>query len=203
MNYYNLLLYVLILITLALSIFVIKKLEIVDALNIIILSFTALALVWTTIDSKRNFVDTQLNNLRPVILRSGYINYTEVQFLEDINKQNDPQFIEFINYKNIAKDLSGYIIIKNRKYELLFQNDITQKIIPDEKQTVRIGLLKQWGWLPVDGKIFALPRKEGSKEINEKNQIYITYKDIEGNSYFTKENENYSQASERIIRKAK
>lgn len=151
------------------------------------------------IDSHRVAEHTLNENLRPVLLRSGWIADWKLQSVEDANTTSKPQFIEFTNQKNIAKDITGYIIIERRKYTLLFGNEISQEIITNQDATVtKMGVAPKWGWLPAGGKVYATFQKQNYEESTEPNQIYLEYEDIEDNSYFTKEDDKYSQTSGRI-----
>jgi hypothetical protein len=46
--------------------------------------------------------------------------------------------------------------------------------------------------------INAIFENDKYKEDEGENQIYVTYSDMEGNKYFTKENKNFSQNSGRL-----
>ena len=172
------------------------KLELV---NTIVLTLTLATLIWYAIDTHRIANQTVEVNLRPVILRSGWIVDWKVQSVEDVSTTGEPKFIEFTNQKNIAKDITGYIVIGSKKYTLLFGNDVSKEVTTDENATVtKIGVAPKWGWLPAGGKVHATFEKQKFETTSEPNQIYLEYNDTEGNSYYTKEDDKFSQTSGRI-----
>ena len=145
-------------------------------------------------DTHRIANQTVETSLKPVILRSGYLDYSLFTSIDDVQSSEKPTFIEFTNLQNIAKDISGHIIIDGKSFPLLFQNEITQR---KDKDNLVIGVLPKWGWLPTGGKLYATYKKSDFSTTTDSNQIYLKYKDIEGNLYHTKEDSNYSQTSGR------
>lgn len=174
--------------------------SILPVLNFLVLFLTLSVLVWYAWDTHRIANQTIEVNLRPVLLRSGWIVDWKIQSVEDSNETGKLKFIEFTNQKNIAKDIIGHLIIEGKKYILLFGNEVSQEIVSaDENASVtKVGVAPKWGWLPAGGKLYATFEKEKFEETAEPNQVYLEYKDIEGNSYFTKEDDKFSQTSGRI-----
>lgn len=159
-------------------------------INLIVLTLTLGGLVWYAWDTHRIANQTQEGNLRPVILRSAFIeSWQKVKFQFNENKLIEGKPLEFTILKNIATDINGYIVIDGYKYKLLFGNDIS-----------KLGenlyyFSENWGWMKPDTNIFAIFREDGNKKVNEENKIFLNYKDIEGNKYFTIEDANFSQKS--------
>jgi len=58
-----------------------------------------------------------------------------------------------------------------------------------------MSLQPNWGWMKADTRIFAFLEPKSKVRSNEDNQIFISYKDIEGNSYYTKEDKYFSPKS--------
>lgn len=81
------------------------------AFNGIILFTTLIVLLWYAYDTHRIANQTIESSLRPVILRTGQILDWKVLSLEDMKKaKNFNPTLEFTNNKNIATDISGYMI---------------------------------------------------------------------------------------------
>lgn len=159
-------------------------------LDFIILTLTLSTLIWYTYDTHRIANQTLENALRPVILRSGYIdNWESIKFEYDKDgKIIKGTLIQFSILKNIAKNISGFIIVNGYKYTLLFGNDISKK-----EDGVRLS--DKWGWMKPESSLYAGFNDKDRQKIKKKNQIYIEYKDMESNQYYTLEDENFSQKS--------
>jgi|AntAceMinimDraft_8_1070364.scaffolds.fasta_scaffold37938_3 hypothetical protein len=78
------------------------------------------------------------------------------------------------------------------KYTLVFGNEISQKKYGEQLATI---FKNNWGWRKAETRIFAFLEPQSKVKSNEDNQIFISYKDIEGNSYYTKEDKYFSQKS--------
>lgn len=167
-------------------------------INLFASLITLAVLLWYTYDTHRIANQTIESALRPVILRQGKILNWKVNSTSEIH--NNGFTLEFSNKKNIAKDINGYIIINYKKYKLLFKNQNTEEDIIEDDQVVGRGHIwfTQWGWLPVDGMIFASYKNDDFENSDQNNQIYIEYQDIESNKYFTKENKDFSQTSGKL-----
>jgi hypothetical protein len=155
----------------------------------LVLIITLLFLIWYTIETHKLAIQAKDNNLRPVVLRSGYLNkWEDLRYTFRDNKLETGTPLQFTILKNIATSIRGYVIVNGERYKLLFGNDIS-KIDQNE-----ISFLEQWGWMKPDTCIYALFNETGQKS-DKPNQIVIQYKDIEGNSYYTVENRNFDQKS--------
>jgi hypothetical protein len=169
--------------------------------SFVVLSLTLVVLLVYTIDTHRIAEQTVEANLRPIILRNGWIIDWKVASLEDMNdvKVSLPHFLEFINEKNIAQEIRGFIIINGKKHDLLFSNNTPLTLMDFVGDSVKpdlvIGFAPVWGWLPKGGKLHATFSNEKFTETTDSNQIYLKYKDIEGNPYYTKEDNNFLQIS--------
>ena len=163
---------------------------IIKIINLVVLVLTLSVLIWYAYDTHRIANQTQEANLRPVILRSGFIeNWQKVEFIFDGNKLISDNPLEFTILKNVATDIEGYIIIDGFKYKLLFGNDIS-------KLSENVFYFSEnWGWMKPNTRIFAFSKQESKKKTDEENKIIINYKDIEGNEYYTIEDKNFSQKS--------
>src|SRR3989344_5412046 len=155
----------------------------ISGINLVVLTATLIVLVWYAYDTHRIADQTIEANLRPVILRSGYIHSWKD------NKIENGKPIQFTILKNIAKDIQGYIIIDGYKYRLLFGNEISK--VSEEGSW----LSQTWGWMKPETSIYAAFLDKNKEKAKEKNKIYIEYKDIEDNTYFTIEDENFCQKS--------
>lgn len=153
-----------------------------------ILFITAAFIIAYTYETQKMKEQIKESELRPVILRSGFIeNWQKVKFHWDGNKLTDGNPLEFTIAKNIATDISGYIIIDGFKYKLFFGNDISKL---GENMYY---FSEKWGWMKSDSKLFAIYREDNKKKTIESNKICLYYEDIEGNEYFTVEDSNFSQ----------
>ena len=167
-------------------------------LNFLILGFTLIVLIWYAYDTHRIAGQTLESNLRPVVLRSGYIpNWDSLTFAIQGNTVSGTP-IGFRILKNIAKSISGHIILKNRKYTLLFGNPIssittTSAISSSTQQLIAFDSI--WGWLAPDNTLSAIFNPTQFQTIDKDNEIYIQYQDIEGNKYFTLEDKNFLSTS--------
>lgn len=148
-------------------------------------------LVWYAIDTNRIANQTAAANLRPIILRNGYLESWDIKPIET----RSPKFIEFINHRNIAHDISGFLVLNNKKYPLLFWNETT--VEEKDEGFAKLSVLKKWGWLPPGAAVKALYSTEKWVETTMSNQIYLEYKDTVGNPYYTLENSEFTQTSNR------
>lgn len=154
----------------------------------VVLIITLLVLIWYTIETHRIANQTKESNLRPVILRSGFVeNWDDVKFTFEGNELKAGKFLEFTILKNIATSINGYIIKNGLKFDLLFANDVSK--IEENKFSFQ----PNWGWMKTDTRVVAIFKEENGIESKKPNQIVIKYQDIEGNKYFTIEDENFDQ----------
>lgn len=113
-------------IVIAVAVFVFVYPLYISWFNTLILSLTLGVLIWYAYDTHRIADQSVGANLRPVILRSGWISKWEDVKFSIKNGQLDGELLQFTILKNIAKDISGYIVLNNKKYRLLFANEISQ-----------------------------------------------------------------------------
>jgi len=97
-----------------------------NQINLLEILVTFLVLIWYAYDTHRIADQTVAANLRPVILRSGWISKWEDIKFSVKNGQLEGTPLQFTILKNIAKDINGHIIIDKKKYKLLFANEISQ-----------------------------------------------------------------------------
>lgn len=185
-------------------------------LNIIVLIITLVVLLRYAHATKLIAEQTKEGNLRPVVLRSGFVSdWNDVKSrtakiipkeeidklmshenkkpnIEEMGKSNQPQPLQFAILKNIAIDISGFAIVDGHKYTLVFGNEISQKKYGEQ---LLASFLPNWGWMKADTQIFAFLEPQSKVKSNEDNQIFINYKDIGGNPYYTKEDRYFSQKS--------
>lgn len=172
-----------------------------DFLQAIILFFTGITILQYTketywlkdINRKKLDHDREIN-LRPVILRSEYVkNYDNISHKNMMNiddkKVLGDKPLEFTIFKNIAKDINGYVVINGYKHPLHFASKITQV----EEHVY--AFLTNWGWMNPGYKLYAIYDDATKEKTDEDNYIRIDYKDIEGNEYYTIEDKNFSQTS--------
>jgi len=156
--------------------------------NLLILLITLIILIWYTIETHRIANQSIETNLRPIILRSGIIeSWVSIKF-KKIKKIINGSPIPFLVSKNIATSITGFIVINNYKYTLLFGCQISSNGITTSYR-------KTWGWIKPDNYIYAVFDEKSGIKTTKQNQIIINYKDIEGNNYHTIENKNWDQKS--------
>ncbi|MGB7957980.1 MAG: hypothetical protein WCF77_04045 [Minisyncoccia bacterium] len=171
----------------------------VPFLNFIVPGLTLIVLVWYAYDTHRIANQTLESNLQPVVLRSGYIsNWASVQFtIASGTISGTP--ISFMVLKNIAKDISGHIVLNNQKYTLLFGNSISQiaasSTPPGSTQPLVTYYSPTWGWLAPNNTLYANFDPTKFQQVRQDNEIYIEYKDIENNRYYTMEDKDFSSTS--------
>lgn len=172
------------------------RLEKLSQFNFIVSVLTLVVLIWYAYDTHRIANQTLESNLRPIILRNGYIkDWESIRFtIRDDTINGSP--IGFSIKRNIAKDISGYIILDNKKHVLLFGNQMTKindtPIALSSTQKL-YSYNPVWGWSTPDNELWAVFTPTQFQRVQQENSIYIQYKDIENNSYFTKEDKNFSQ----------
>lgn len=154
----------------------------------IVLVITLIVLIIYTNETHKLSVQARDANLRPVILRSGYLINWDIKYIFEDNILKEGTPIQFQILKNIATSISGYIVINNKKYLLNFGNKIS------EIKKDSIICIKNWGWMKPETDIFAIYFGEG-EPVKDKNKICIQYRDIEGSRYYTLEDENFIQKS--------
>lgn len=156
----------------------------------VVLAITLGFLIWYTIETHRIASQTKESNLRPVVLRSGFVEgWDKLTFKFKENHLTEGSPLEFTILKNIATSINGYVIKNGRKFELLFGNEISK--VGEDK----LSFNRNWGWMKADKKVLAIFKEDNGEETKKPNQIVINYQDIEGNKYFTVEDENFDQKS--------
>lgn len=109
--------------------------------NVLALILTLGVLLWYAYDTHRIADQSVEANLRPIILRSGWISKWEDVRFSIKSGQLEGAPLQFTILKNIAKDISGYIIIDKKKYKLLFANEISQ--VNEKKSSVLLSDLEK------------------------------------------------------------
>lgn len=157
-------------------------------LNFIVLTLTLVVLIFYAFDTHRIANQTVEANLKPVILRSGVILGWDDLLLKTQNKpSSDGHYLEFTNHKNLAQNITGYLVISKKKYPIFFGNEISSFEVKDSAAAGKgMSIFPSWGWLPPGGKVYGFTNGS-TDDVNEENKIYLEYLDIEGNKYFTKE----------------
>lgn len=150
-------------------------------LSLILSVITLLVLVEYASDTKTLAVQSQrgnLANLRPLIERSGIVNWDNV-ILDPGSKDFNP--LTFRIFKNVATSINGYIVVNGYKYKLLFASKVSQ-VAPNS-----FGYYENWGWIApdTDATLWAGYNKDSKQATSDPNLIYVSYADIEGNRYCT------------------
>ena len=175
------------------AVFLFKKPEHTSILTFLVLSLTLIVLAYYAYDTNRIANQTIETNIRPVILRSGYIEkWEDVSFDLSEGRLIDAKPLSFKILKNIVEDVEGEIYVEGKKYKLLFANDITRLSL-DKKGGARFAFLPRWGWLETGATISAIYDPRHGEDTKEGDGLLITYKDVEGNLYFTREGKDFSQ----------
>lgn len=166
--------------------------KILDQLNVIVLSFTAVALVWTTLDARENATRALTANLRPAIFRNGVINWDTFKKATSAVQNNS----SFLVTNNIATNVTGYVIFDRKRYPLVFTITIPTENPNEFKGTVFNNSVTSWA-MPqklILGTTF--PSKH--EHSIEPEGFYIQYGDIEGTRYETYENSNHQIRSKKL-----
>ncbi len=151
-------------------------------LSLALTAITLLVLIQYASDTKILAVQSQesnLANLRPLIERTGIIDWKDIKFeVKDNVIIGKP--LTFTVLKNVATNINGYII-DGYKYALLFGSSISQVA------TNTYGYYPAWGWMKPDTDtiLSAVYLDDSKQKTSEPNQIYVSYADIEGNRYYT------------------
>lgn len=169
-----------------------------EALGVIVVTLALIVSAVNTYETRRIANQTLEDSLRPLILRSGVLINWEIQSKKDIESLADyssVRLLEFVNHKNVATNLSGSVVLDGKQFPLFFTNSLAQKT--DENIT-NMNVFKRWAWLPENGTVQAIYDSDIFTEVEKENQILLEYKDINGNSYYTKEDKNFSQTSNAV-----
>jgi len=153
-------------------------------------AFSVIALVTITIvysvATNKIAEQTTETNLRPVILMDGFVKggWDGLKFEYDKSGKEltSNNLLRFPIYKNIATDISGYLIRDGVKRELLFGHQVSTEKNDELSSTIQ--LEKVWGWVIPGSLLRAFPERDG-EPTSEENKIVINYHDIEGNLYRT------------------
>lgn len=164
---------------------------ILGILNFLVLTATLIILFIYTIYTRQIAKQTISANLVPLLLRVGKVDFNTIEGTIGKTSTNFEKFIRFVNNKNIALDIQGYIIVNQKKYKLYFGNSLTtyqgiQEVLP------------KWQSLPTNAELLASYNMNSGEDSVEDNKIYITYKDTEGNLYYTNEDKNYDVISKKL-----
>src|SRR3990167_7298105 len=133
--------------------------------------------------------------LRPIILRSGFITSWDIIHYS-VNEKNiiEGAPLTFQVFDHIATEIQGIIVQNGMRYALVFFSRISQM------SDIRYYADKVWrGWIKPDTELYAFFESSKGIPVSEENQICLTYKDIEGNSFYTIENQNFIQRCHRGI----
>jgi len=178
----------------------IAKPQWLDRLNLMILTVTLLVLVYYAMDTHRIADQTAENALRPVVLRSGFLTWEDVRQLLETQEPKKP--IQFTILKNIATDIQGYVVFNRRKHALLFGGDISEiplnvEVRLTSPNAVARRYVPQWTWTKPDVMLFAVAEPD-SDSSDEENSLFIQYRDISGNPYYTEEDKDFRQECGRL-----
>lgn len=129
--------------------------------------------------------------LRPVILRGNETNLESLKPLgeedyKDLNEFKQNHLLEFSILKNIATDITGKLILDGFEYKLHFFDDLS------EAERHKIECDPTWGWVDSDKKLYAIFSEFDKEKTDAKNELVISYKDIQGNTYKTIENKLFA-----------
>jgi hypothetical protein len=168
-----------------------------EKINLILLFFTLAFVCLTALDTNRIANQTVENSLRPIILRGGVLIWDEILSRGGNNNFVPPMLLN--SYNNLAQDVRGHIIIDHKKYELLFTNEMAVEPTSKDGVNGRITrIFQKWSWLPPNSSLYATFDKTKFESTSDKNEMLITYKDVEGNQYFSKEDAENNQISKKI-----
>jgi len=153
-----------------------------DKVGAIILFATGVALLWNTYQIDRAAIQALQADLRPVIERSDVLAYKQNELAEAL-KNNRVRTLYFSSHKNIAQNISGYIVAENLKYEF--------RLIPASITNNQIvcwtgNALKRLGNVGDSENTrtgFCAYIQPSSTKTTELDGIYLRYSDIEGRNY--------------------
>jgi len=162
--------------------------------NDVVLFSSLFILIKYADDTKRIAKSTQEANLRPVILRSDYLpNWNALKSIGYSMETRAPlRLLEFSILKNIAIDITGYLILDHIKYELLFAH-----LIPEATEDLG-SFQPKWGWMQSGNELSAIFTEDSGQSSNQSNMIVIDYQDIAGNKYRLTQKVNFTQTTTSI-----
>lgn len=160
------------------------------ALSDFILFITAAFLVASTFETQKMRKQMEESDLRPIILRSGFIGKWEdlkYSFREDHLISGN--LLEFKVLQGIATDIYGYVFKDGKRYKLFFVHDMTR--ISENGFSAS----EKWGWLEAGAILFGFFKDTDFTPTLEDNGIIIYFKNIQGRRYYTIEDKLFSQTS--------
>lgn len=168
----------------------------VPLLTFLILGLTLIVLLVYTWDTHRIAQQTVEANLKPIVLRSGYIPSWESLSFSTEGDAIRGTPMQFSIWKNIAMDIHGYIILNGEKYTLVFGSQQISQIASSQPSStnstssiITTAFDPTWSWIAPNNTLQALGVQPSP--FAGDNGIYIEYKDTEGNSYFTREDKDF------------
>jgi hypothetical protein len=166
------------------------KLEPKDILSVLILALTAIALVWTTVETNRNSEESRLTDLRPIILRDGIIEswpafkYSLTQGTTATN---------FFVTSNVATNVTGYVVADGKKYPLSL--GVTKPTGEINQFEGAVGRDSSVTWTLPEKPILGMTHPDKFEASTETEGFYIFYSDVEGYRYRTYENNKLETVS--------
>ncbi len=170
-----------------------------ELISLIITTITLVFLGIYTYDTRRLANHSEKVAIRPLVLRTGILNW-KINSMQMISNKNGFNLV-FINVKNIALDVKGNIVVDKKKYQLLFGNEISVSDIniisyqENNAKLAAVGIFERWGWLPENGSVWATFDETKFEIVSGNNEIVISYLDIEGNEFTFKESADFKQTN--------
>lgn len=169
-----------------------NKVEFISWGNLMVLTFTLIVLVWYTYDTNRIAQQTIDTNLRPIVLVQGAVDWTKLVFTSGPGGTILGNPIQFFVLKNVALHFRGFVVVDNKKYDLVFNGDNSAST----KQASQF--FKIWDWISPNNILYAIYDPSIQPTPTEsRNGIFLEYSDTEGNLYHTIDDANYKQSSVR------
>jgi len=173
-----------------------KKGRLDGVLTLLTLGLTAVVLIWNTQVLVKNtqivdegVIKTLRQNLRPVIEHQYSLGSSVDSYWAQL-ETGSTTYMSLGVYNNIATNITGYIIVNHKKFQLSFT-----KSYPGVECAKENDFVGPMFWATALSKLCAYPIKEISKNTDEENEICIQYQDVDGNKYFTEEDKNLSPIS--------
>ncbi|MEW6702149.1 MAG: hypothetical protein AB1298_05470 [Bacteroidota bacterium] len=136
-------------------------------------------------------------DIKPIILREGFLagfsSFPQAD-LSTLGKVSvDLGNIRLKSIRNVAKDITGKLIVAGNMYTVKFCNETT--VIPPNRteliEEITAQCLEKWSWLPEGAVLIPVADISTKTPVTEKDHLVIKYKSIIGTAYQMVEDDTY------------